>query len=45
MAVIVLGLGAVLLRLFYHRSLGPDAAAGLVVALLVFDLFSVQERF
>lgn len=45
MAVIVLGLGAVLLRLFYHRQLGPDAAAGLAVALLVFDLFSARSGF
>lgn len=45
MAVIVLGLGATLLRLFYHRSLGPDAAAFLAVALLVFDLFSARSGF
>ncbi|MDB5081447.1 MAG: hypothetical protein JWP00_3371 [Chloroflexi bacterium] len=45
MAVIVLGLGAALLRLFYHRSLGPDAAAGLALALLVFDLFSARSGF
>ncbi len=45
MAVIVLGLGAALLRLFYHRRLGPDVASGLVVALLVFDLFSARSGF
>lgn len=45
MAVIVLALGATLLRLFYHRRLGPDAAAGLAVALLVFDLFSARSGF
>ena len=45
MAALALGLGAVLLRLFYHRSLGPDAAAGLVLALLVFDLFSARSGF
>ncbi|MBN9393198.1 MAG: YfhO family protein [Chloroflexi bacterium] len=45
MAVIVLALGATLLRLFYHRQLRPDVAAGLAVALLVFDLFSARSGF
>jgi hypothetical protein len=45
MAVIGLSLGAVLLRLFYHRRLGPDVAAGLALALLVFDLFSARSGF
>ncbi len=45
MAILILALSATLLRLFYHRRLPPDAAAGLVLALLVFDLFSARADF
>ncbi len=45
LAVIILGLGAVLLRLYYRRALGPDMAAFLALALLVFDLFSARANF
>ncbi|HEX2914519.1 MAG TPA: YfhO family protein [Chloroflexia bacterium] len=45
MDVIVLGLGAGLLRLYYRRTPGPDLGAFLAVALLVFDLFSARAGF
>jgi hypothetical protein len=45
MAVLVLGLGAVLLRLCYRRVLSADVAAFLALSLLVFDLFSARAGF
>ena len=45
MAGLMLGLGAILLRLLYHRSLSPDSGAFLVTALVIFDLFSARSSF
>jgi hypothetical protein len=45
LAVILLGLSATLLRLYYRRLPGPDAGAFLALALLVFDLFSARAGF
>ncbi len=45
LAVILLGLSAVLLRLFYRRTIGPDWGAFLALGLMVFDLFSARANF
>ena len=45
LVVVLAGLGATLWRLLTRRSLGPDLAAGLTLALVVFDLFSVRSGF
>ena len=45
LAAVLLGLSAILLRAILHRSLKPNQAAGLILALIVFDLFSARANF
>ena len=45
LAGILLGLSAILLRMILHRTLKPNAAAGLMLALIIFDLFSARANF